>query len=177
MVNVSSVGGSAVVESVGPGVTSLKPGDHVVPCYTPQCAKPECIFCQSPKTNLCPEIRGTQGSGVMPDGTSRFSLDGKPIYHFMGCSTFSEYTVQPPPRSPPRSPPRHSHRHVTVTATHSHVTAVKQQCNSRVAARVHGAPWPLPLQLSRERHAHALRSRNASAESCAGRCSLRSRAR
>ena len=90
--------GSAVVESVGPGVTSLKPGDHVVPCYTPQCAKPECIFCQSPKTNLCPEIRGTQGSGVMPDGTSRFSLDGKPIYHFMGCSTFSEYTVCSPRR-------------------------------------------------------------------------------
>lgn len=83
----------AIVESVGEGVTSLKPGDHVVPCYTPQCNEPDCIFCRSPKTNLCPRIRGTQGKGLMPDGTSRFSLNGKPIYHFMGCSTFSEYTV------------------------------------------------------------------------------------
>ena len=83
----------AVVESVGEGVTSVKPGDHVVPCYTPQCNAPSCIFCASPKTNLCPTIRGTQGKGVMPDGTSRFTIDGKPIYHFMGCSTFSEYTV------------------------------------------------------------------------------------
>jgi len=83
----------AIVESVGEGVTSLKPGDHVVPCYTPQCNEAECIFCRSPKTNLCPKIRGTQGQGVMPDGTSRFSLNGEPIYHFMGCSTFSEYTV------------------------------------------------------------------------------------
>jgi len=65
----------------------------VVPCYTPQCNQPECIFCRSHKTNLCPEIRSTQGAGYMPDGTSRFSLNGKPIYHFMGCSTFSEYTV------------------------------------------------------------------------------------
>ncbi|KAJ1455198.1 hypothetical protein M885DRAFT_554897 [Pelagophyceae sp. CCMP2097] len=83
----------AIVESVGEGVTSLQVGDHVVPCYTPQCAEPSCIFCASPKTNLCPAIRGTQGSGVMPDGTSRFSLNGEPIFHFMGCSTFSEYTV------------------------------------------------------------------------------------
>ena len=84
----------AIVESIGPGVTSVKPGDHVVPCYTPQCNAPACIFCASPKTNLCPAIRGTQGAGVMPDGTSRFStVDGKPIYHFMGCSTFAEYTV------------------------------------------------------------------------------------
>ncbi|KAH9061594.1 hypothetical protein Ae201684P_020929 [Aphanomyces euteiches] len=73
----------AIVESVGPGVTSVKPGDHVIPCYTPECQKPECIFCESTKTNLC----------VMPDGTSRFSINGKPIYHFMGCSTFSEYSV------------------------------------------------------------------------------------
>jgi len=85
----------AIVESVGPGVTSVKPGDHVVPGYTPQCKEPDCIFCMSPKTNLCPRIRGTQGKGVMPDGTSRFTLkkDGSPIYHFMGCSTFAEYTV------------------------------------------------------------------------------------
>jgi len=84
----------AIVVDVGPGVTSLKPGDHVVPGYTPQCAQPSCIFCMSPKTNLCPQIRGSQGSGVMPDGTSRFSLeDGTVIYHFMGCSTFSEYSV------------------------------------------------------------------------------------
>jgi S-(hydroxymethyl)glutathione dehydrogenase/alcohol dehydrogenase len=80
-----------VVESVGEGVTSVKPGDHVIPCYTPQCAQPSCIFCQSPKTNLCPEIRSTQGQGVMPDGTSRFKdKDGNSIYHFMGCSTMSE---------------------------------------------------------------------------------------
>lgn len=83
-----------VVESVGEGVMSVKPGDHVIPCYTPQCAQPSCIFCQSPKTNLCPEIRGTQGKGLMPDGTIRFKdKDGKPIYHFMGCSTMCEYTV------------------------------------------------------------------------------------
>eukprot|EP00308_Calcidiscus_leptoporus_P016912 CAMPEP_0119380276 /NCGR_PEP_ID=MMETSP1334-20130426/56210_1 /TAXON_ID=127549 /ORGANISM="Calcidiscus leptoporus, Strain RCC1130" /LENGTH=382 /DNA_ID=CAMNT_0007400035 /DNA_START=13 /DNA_END=1161 /DNA_ORIENTATION=+ len=85
----------AIVESVGEGVTSVKPGDHVVPGYTPQCKGPECIFCMSPKTNLCPKIRGTQGQGKMPDGTSRFTLrrDGSTIYHFMGCSTFAEYTV------------------------------------------------------------------------------------
>ena len=84
-----------IVESVGEGVTSVKPGDHVVPAYTPQCCKPSCIFCQSPKTNLCPAIRGTQGNGLMPDGSVRFSLvrDDTPIYHFMGCSTFAEYTV------------------------------------------------------------------------------------
>ena len=84
----------AIVESIGEGVTSVKPGDHVVPCYTPQCCEPSCIFCQSPKTNLCPKIRSTQGAGVMPDGTSRLhDKDGKDIYHFMGCSTMSEYTV------------------------------------------------------------------------------------
>jgi S-(hydroxymethyl)glutathione dehydrogenase/alcohol dehydrogenase len=85
----------AVVEAVGPGVTTLKVGDHVVPGYTPQCASPQCIFCMSPKTNLCPAIRSTQGQGLMADGTSRFTLkkDGSTIYHFMGCSTFSEYTV------------------------------------------------------------------------------------
>jgi S-(hydroxymethyl)glutathione dehydrogenase/alcohol dehydrogenase len=83
-----------VVESVGEGVTSVKPGDHVIPCYTPQCCEPECIFCQSPKTNLCPKIRSTQGQGVMPDGTIRLhDKDGNDIYHFMGCSTMSEYTV------------------------------------------------------------------------------------
>jgi len=85
----------AIVESVGEGVTSVKPGDHIVPGYTPQCKGSDCIFCMSPKTNLCPKIRGTQGKGVMPDGTSRFTLkkDGSTIYHFMGCSTFAEYTV------------------------------------------------------------------------------------
>lgn len=83
-----------VVESVGEGVESVKPGDHVIPCYTPQCAKSSCIFCMSPKTNLCPEIRGTQGQGMMPDATVRFhDKDGRPIYHFMGCSTMAEYTV------------------------------------------------------------------------------------
>jgi S-(hydroxymethyl)glutathione dehydrogenase/alcohol dehydrogenase len=85
----------AVVESVGEGVTSVQPGDHVIPCYTPECRDPDCIFCASPKTNLCPTIRATQGQGVMPDGTSRFAIasDGTPIHHFMGCSTFAEYTV------------------------------------------------------------------------------------
>jgi len=84
----------AIVESVGEGVLSVKPGDHIVPCYTPQCNQSTCIFCRSPKTNLCPAIRGTQGKGVMPDGTVRFSLkDGTKIFHFMGTSTFSEYTV------------------------------------------------------------------------------------
>jgi len=83
-----------IVESIGEDVTTVKPGDHVIPCYTPQCKEWVCIFCQSPKTNLCPKIRGTQGQGVMPDGTSRFrDSDGKSIFHFMGCSTMSEYTV------------------------------------------------------------------------------------
>jgi S-(hydroxymethyl)glutathione dehydrogenase / alcohol dehydrogenase len=83
-----------IVESIGEGVTSVAPGDYIIPCYTPECKESSCIFCSSKKTNLCPKIRSTQGKGVMPDGTSRFStLDGKMIYHFMGCSTFSEYTV------------------------------------------------------------------------------------
>eukprot|EP00522_Entomoneis_paludosa_P003092 CAMPEP_0172474116 /NCGR_PEP_ID=MMETSP1065-20121228/69196_1 /TAXON_ID=265537 /ORGANISM="Amphiprora paludosa, Strain CCMP125" /LENGTH=687 /DNA_ID=CAMNT_0013232295 /DNA_START=100 /DNA_END=2163 /DNA_ORIENTATION=- len=83
-----------IVESVGEGVTTVKPGDKVIPCYTPQCNEAACIFCRSPKTNLCPTIRGTQGQGCMPDGTKRFKdKDGKDIYHFMGCSTMSEYTV------------------------------------------------------------------------------------
>lgn len=83
-----------IVESVGEGVTSVQPGDHVIPCYTPQCGEATCIFCQSPKTNLCPAIRSTQGKGVMPDGTTRFKdKEGNPIYHFMGCSTMSEYSV------------------------------------------------------------------------------------
>ena len=86
-----------VVESVGEGVTSVKVGDKVIPCYTPQCGDAECIFCFPPRgkrTNLCPKIRGTQGAGVMPDGTSRFTGgEGEELKHFMGCSTFSEYTV------------------------------------------------------------------------------------
>jgi S-(hydroxymethyl)glutathione dehydrogenase / alcohol dehydrogenase len=85
-------GGGIVVE-VGAGVTSVTVGDHVIPLYTPECG--ECKFCLSGKTNLCQKIRATQGKGLMPDGTSRFSLDGKPIFHYMGCSTFSEYTVLP----------------------------------------------------------------------------------
>ncbi|RZB39774.1 formaldehyde dehydrogenase [Asbolus verrucosus] len=83
--------GAGVVESVGEGVTNVQPGDHVIPLYIPQCG--DCKFCKSPKTNLCQKIRVTQGQGVMPDGTSRFSCNGKQLYHFMGCSTFSEYTV------------------------------------------------------------------------------------
>ena len=85
--------GGGVVEEVGPGVKSLKPGDHVIPLYTPECG--ECKFCLSKKTNLCQAIRVTQGKGLMPDGTSRFSKNGKTIYHYMGTSTFSEYTVLP----------------------------------------------------------------------------------
>ncbi|MEM9370807.1 MAG: S-(hydroxymethyl)glutathione dehydrogenase/class III alcohol dehydrogenase, partial [Pseudomonadota bacterium] len=86
--------GAGVVMEVGPGVTGLKPGDHVIPLYTPECR--ECDYCLNPKTNLCQKIRVTQGQGVMPDGTSRFStLDGEPILHYMGCSTFSNHTVLP----------------------------------------------------------------------------------
>ncbi|PJE78509.1 S-(hydroxymethyl)glutathione dehydrogenase [invertebrate metagenome] len=85
--------GAGVVEAIGDGVTSVKPGDHVIPLYTPECG--ECEFCLSGKTNLCQKIRGTQGRGLMPDGTTRFYKDGKPIYHYMGTSTFSEYTVLP----------------------------------------------------------------------------------
>ena len=85
--------GAGVVVEVGPGVTSVKKGDHVIPLYTPECR--ECPSCLSRKTNLCTAIRATQGQGLMPDGTSRFSLDGKPIHHYMGCSTFSNFTVLP----------------------------------------------------------------------------------
>ena len=85
--------GGGIVESVGEGVTSVKVGDHVTPLYTPECG--ECKFCKSGKTNLCQKIRATQGKGLMPDGTTRFSKDGQPIYHYMGTSTFSEYTVLP----------------------------------------------------------------------------------
>jgi len=85
--------GAGVVLEVGPGVTSLKPGDHVIPLYTPECR--ECPSCLSRKTNLCTAIRATQGKGLMPDGTSRFSYKGQTIYHYMGCSTFSNHTVLP----------------------------------------------------------------------------------
>jgi S-(hydroxymethyl)glutathione dehydrogenase / alcohol dehydrogenase len=85
--------GGGIVQEVGLGVTSVKAGDHVIPLYTPECG--ECRFCRSGKTNLCQKIRATQGKGVMPDGTTRFSRQGKPILHYMGTSTFSEYTVLP----------------------------------------------------------------------------------
>ncbi|MEX3017450.1 S-(hydroxymethyl)glutathione dehydrogenase/class III alcohol dehydrogenase [Gymnodinialimonas hymeniacidonis] len=86
--------GAGVVLEVGPGVTSLEPGDHVIPLYTAECR--ECEYCLHPKTNLCQKVRATQGQGLMPDGTSRFSmLDGTPILHYMGCSTFSNHTVLP----------------------------------------------------------------------------------
>ena len=86
--------GAGVVVEVGPGVKSLKPGDHVIPLYTAECR--ECEYCLHPKTNLCQKVRATQGRGLMPDGTSRFSMDdGTPILHYMGCSTFSNYTVLP----------------------------------------------------------------------------------
>ena len=85
--------GGGIVEAVGEGVTSVKVGDHVIPLYTAECG--ECKFCKSQKTNLCSSVRATQGKGLMPDGTTRFSYNGEPIYHYMGCSTFSEYTVLP----------------------------------------------------------------------------------
>jgi len=85
--------GAGVVVEVGEGVASVKPGDHVIPLYTPECR--ECNFCLSPKTNLCQAIRETQGQGLMPDYSSRFTLNGEPILHYMGCSTFSNYTVLP----------------------------------------------------------------------------------
>lgn len=83
--------GAGVVVEVGEGVTSVVPGDHVIPLYTAECR--ECLFCTSGKTNLCVAVRATQGKGLMPDGTTRFSYKGQPVYHYMGCSTFSEYTV------------------------------------------------------------------------------------
>src|SRR5687767_13111349 len=85
--------GAGVVVDVGPGVTSVRPGDHVIPLYTPECR--QCEYCLNPKTNLCQAIRSTQGQGLMPDGTSRFSMGGKPIHHYMGTSTFANYTVLP----------------------------------------------------------------------------------
>src|ERR671927_1002515 len=85
--------GAGVVREVGPGVTSVKAGDHVIPLYTPECR--QCKSCLSGKTNLCTAIRATQGKGLMPDGTSRFSYKGQQIFHYMGCSTFSNFTVLP----------------------------------------------------------------------------------
>ena len=86
--------GAGIVREVGAaGVTSVEVGDHVIPLYTPECR--ECDYCLHPKTNLCQAIRTTQGQGVMPDGTSRFSIDGKPVLHYMGTSTFSNFTVLP----------------------------------------------------------------------------------
>lgn len=85
--------GAGVVEAIGEGVTSVEVGDHVIPLYTPECG--ECKFCKSGKTNLCQAIRNTQGQGLMPDGTSRFSKDGETIFHYMGTSTFAEHTVVP----------------------------------------------------------------------------------
>jgi S-(hydroxymethyl)glutathione dehydrogenase/alcohol dehydrogenase len=85
--------GAGIVRELGPGVTSLAAGDHVIPLYTPECR--ECEYCLNPKTNLCQKIRATQGKGVMPDGTSRFSYKGRMIHHYMGCSTFSNFTVLP----------------------------------------------------------------------------------
>lgn len=85
--------GAGVIVETGPGVTSVKRGDHVIPLYTPECR--QCEYCTSGKTNLCQAVRVTQGQGLMPDGTSRFSIKGKPIYHYMGTSTFANYTVLP----------------------------------------------------------------------------------
>ena len=85
--------GAGIVVEVGEGVTSVKPGDHVIPLYIPECR--QCEYCLSQRTNLCQAIRSTQGKGLMPDGTSRFSINGQPIFHYMGTSTFANYTVLP----------------------------------------------------------------------------------
>jgi len=85
--------GAGVVVEIGPGVTSVRPGDHVIPLYTPECR--ECEYCLSRKTNLCQKVRATQGAGVMPDGTSRFSIEGRKLHHYMGTSTFANFTVLP----------------------------------------------------------------------------------
>ena len=85
--------GAGIVREIGPDVRSVKVGDHVIPLYTPECRN--CKTCLSQRSNLCTAIRATQGKGLMPDGTSRFSLNGQPLYHYMGCSTFSNYTVLP----------------------------------------------------------------------------------
>ena len=85
--------GAGIVREVGEGVTTVRPGDHVIPLYTPECR--QCKSCLSRRTNLCTAIRATQGQGLMPDGTSRFSLGGAPVRHYMGCSTFSNFTVLP----------------------------------------------------------------------------------
>jgi S-(hydroxymethyl)glutathione dehydrogenase/alcohol dehydrogenase len=107
--------GAGVVLEVGEGVTSLKPGDHVIPLYTAECR--ECEYCLHPKTNLCQKVRATQGQGLMPDGTSRFStLDGTPILHYMGCSTFSNHTVLPEIASRRSGRTRPSTRSVTSAA-------------------------------------------------------------
>jgi S-(hydroxymethyl)glutathione dehydrogenase/alcohol dehydrogenase len=85
--------GAGIVREIGAGVTSVKPGDHVIPLYTPECR--QCKTCLSRRSNLCTAIRATQGKGVMPDGTSRFRCDGEPVFHYMGCSTFANFTVLP----------------------------------------------------------------------------------
>src|SRR5919199_184897 len=87
------VQGAGIVREIGPGVTTLKPGDHLIPLYTPECR--QCKTCLSRRSNLCTAIRATQGKGVMPDGTSRFRCDGTPVFHYMGCSTFANFTVLP----------------------------------------------------------------------------------
>ena len=87
--------GAGIVVDVGPGVTSVRKGDHVIPLYTPECR--QCKSCLSRKTNLCTAIRATQGKGLMPDGTSRFSLNGEPLHHYMGCSTFAVLSTAPIP--------------------------------------------------------------------------------
>src|SRR5688572_30251412 len=85
--------GAGIVAEVGPGVTSVRPGDHVIPLYTPECR--QCEYCLSRKTNLCQAIRATQGKGLLPDGTTRFRIGKEPVFHYMGTSTFAQYTVVP----------------------------------------------------------------------------------
>src|SRR5690606_11112619 len=126
--------GAGIVVEVGKGVTSVKPGDHVIPLYTAECG--QCLFCKSGKTNLCVAVRATQGKGVMPDGTTRFSYNGQSIYHYMGCSTFSEYTVVVEvslAKVNPEANPEHTCLLVCGVTTGIgavHITAKVQECDS-----------------------------------------------
>lgn len=133
--------GAGIVVETGEGVTSVKPGDHVIPLYTAECG--ECLFCQSGKTNLCVAVRATQGKGLMPDGTTRFSCNGKPVYHYMGCSTFSEYTVVAEV-SLAKVNPQANHEHVCllgcgvttgIGAVHNTAQSTGRRLGSRVRPR------------------------------------------
>ena len=141
--------GAGIVVDVGPGVTSLAKGDHVIPLYTPECRA--CKSCLSRKTNLCTAIRATQGKGVMPDGTSRFSIGGKKVHHYMGCSTFSSFTVLPGDRAR-EDPARRARSTRSVT--------------SAAASRRASAPSSTPRRWSRARTSSCSASAASASTSC-----------